>query len=87
MRFSSQDPTDAEILRAASSIRSRMRKRHGGGRPPKQHDCRWCGIECLGLHALDEHERSCDQRPSGELVPVTSDEMAALAWTLDVAAG
>jgi hypothetical protein len=63
MRFSSQEPSDEEVLKAAASIRSRLRKNHRGGRPCRKHACRWCGIECLGLHALGEHERGCPSKP------------------------
>jgi hypothetical protein len=62
MRFTSQEPTDQEVLKAAAAIRSRMRKTHRGGRPCRKHVCRWCGIECLGLRALGEHERDCPSK-------------------------
>jgi hypothetical protein len=79
MRFScGHEISDSEVLRAAGVIRARMRRSHRGGRPPKQHSCRWCPTKCLGKLALELHERECSERPTG-LVPITADEL--IAWS------
>ncbi len=67
MRFSSIEPGDQEILAAAAVIRSRMRKNHRGGRRPTKRVCPWCGVECIGVKALDAHQRDCTQSPGADL--------------------
>jgi hypothetical protein len=66
-----------EILRAAGVIYSSRRKVHAG--PPKRtYCCGWCAAQCQGRAALLEHERACDQRPTGEF---TEADLARMAWT------
>jgi hypothetical protein len=59
MRFSTLEPTDQEVLRAAAAIRSRMRKSHRGGRPPRSWACPWCNATCIGRKALEAHQCRC----------------------------
>jgi hypothetical protein len=68
-----------EILRAAGVIYQARRKTHGHA-PLHAFRCRWCNGEIRGRGPLDDHERSCDRRPSGELVGITADEMQAMVW-------
>jgi hypothetical protein len=39
-----------------------------------------------GRGPLDAHERDCSQRPSGDLIEISAEDMAALVWTPDAAA-
>ncbi len=64
----------------AGRIAVRRRKLHKGA-TPKARLCRWCNGEVRGRKPLDEHERSCTARPSGELLGFTADDMIALRWT------
>jgi hypothetical protein len=72
------DVGDEEILRAAGVIYSARRKTHG--HPPlRSFHCRWCSATCIGMKALEAHQRECTQRPT-DLVAVTDADWAALAW-------
>ena len=66
-----------EILRAAGVIYSLRRKTHGG--PTRVYRCRWCDGEQRGRKLLDQHERSCSARPSGDLEGVSAADLTA--WT------
>ena len=65
----------------AARIAVRRRKTHKGA-APKTFRCRWCSAEIQGRALLDRHERGCDRRPSGDLVPVSEADLARLAWTV-----
>jgi hypothetical protein len=51
--------TDSEILAAAGRIRSQLRRKRAGGRPPQPHRCVWCDQEVLGLGPLRRHQAEC----------------------------
>jgi hypothetical protein len=72
-------PADA-ILAAAGAIYAARRKTHG--HPPlRVFRCRWCDGEVRGRNALDQHERGCESRPTGEMIGMTDDDWIALGWT------
>jgi hypothetical protein len=50
---------DSEILAAAGRIRSKLRRKHAGGRPLQPHRCVWCDREVFGLNALYRHQAEC----------------------------
>jgi hypothetical protein len=74
------DVAPDEVLRAAGVIYQARRRTHG--HPPlRAYRCHWCDAEVRGRNALENHERACDRFPSGDLVGVTEQDMAALVWT------
>jgi hypothetical protein len=69
--------SEALIMSAAARIAVGRRKVHRGA-APKIFACRWCRAEIRGRTALEQHEKSCEKHPAGE---VTDADLAALSWT------